>query len=69
MLTCREATERLSESQDRPLSAGETLGLKVHLAVCKSCRRTGQQMALLRRFSRQYTERSDALPPEPRDGA
>ena len=39
MLTCRQATQLLSEKQDRQLLLKEQSGLQFHLMLCRSCRR------------------------------
>ncbi len=38
MLTCRQATQLLSEQQDRQLLLKEQSGLQFHLMMCRSCR-------------------------------
>jgi predicted anti-sigma-YlaC factor YlaD len=52
MLSCKEATARVSASLDRKLSLRERLAVKVHLGMCTACRRMARQMALLRAASR-----------------
>ena len=47
MLTCKEATRMMSEAQDRPLSIGERLQLRMHLAMCRGCRNFRVQMDFL----------------------
>lgn len=54
MLTCREVTQLLSEAQDRELSLGERLRLRLHLAMCRGCANFRQQMAFLRDACRQF---------------
>jgi hypothetical protein len=46
--TCKEATRLQSEAMDRRLSFVEKLGLRVHLLLCKWCRRYGEQLTFLR---------------------
>jgi len=55
-LTCRDVTRLLSQGEDRALSFGERLELRVHLLVCRACSRFGRQMRLLRRAMRKYRE-------------
>lgn len=62
MLSCNEATRRLSEAQDRDLSLSETLQLKMHLAMCAGCGNFSKQMDFLRIACRRYADR------EVRDG-
>jgi len=59
MLTCKDASRLLSEGQERPLSLGERLGLRLHLWMCVSCRRFEQQLALMRRAMRALRRRAE----------
>lgn len=59
-LTCKEATRLQSEAMDRRLSFLEKLGLRVHLLLCKWCRRYGEQLTFLRSAAR---ERQDHVDP------
>ena len=47
-LSCRRASELLSEAMDRPLSRGERVGLWIHLRLCGACRRFRHQLLLMR---------------------
>jgi len=49
ILSCREATRLASQGLDRPLSFGERVRLRVHLAVCAGCTNFSRQAELLRR--------------------
>ena len=44
MLTCKQASQYISASLDRPLSLRERLSLKLHLFICKYCKRFSQQL-------------------------
>lgn len=55
--TCKEATELLSQAQDRPLTFREKLALYVHLPLCEGCRNFRKQVAFLRRAAREYLKR------------
>ncbi|UXD85950.1 zf-HC2 domain-containing protein [Thalassolituus hydrocarboniclasticus] len=52
MMNCQQATRLMSEAQERPLSFKEQAELKVHTLICSGCRQFGEQMQLLRRFSK-----------------
>jgi len=54
MLSCKEATHLMSESQERELSLVERMQLKLHLAMCKGCARFLAQMGFLRRACKGY---------------
>ena len=48
MLTCKQASQFISTSLDRPLSFNERFALKLHLLVCKYCKRFSQQVSAMR---------------------
>ena len=48
MLSCKEATRLLSQAQDRRLSYGERIKLRLHLMACVACSRFSRQLAVLR---------------------
>jgi hypothetical protein len=54
MLTCRQATQLLSEKQDRSLLWREQSNLQLHLLVCRSCRRYGKHIKTLSQLSKAF---------------
>lgn len=60
MLTCRQASQLVSESQERTLGRQERWGLRLHLWVCVSCRRFERQVRLLRRVLRRLARLSES---------
>ncbi len=54
MLSCRETTQLLSESQERPLSLSEKTVLRLHVMMCSSCRHCQQHMNILRMVSKAF---------------
>lgn len=66
MLTCRQASQLVSESQERALGRRERWGLRLHLWMCVSCRRFERQIRLLRRVLRKLARlgESDAQGPD-----
>jgi hypothetical protein len=69
---CKEATRLQSEALDRRLSGSEKLGLRLHLVLCKWCRRYGEQLKFLRSAARECEEHPSAqgapgLSPEARE--
>ena len=48
-LSCKRATELMSQAQDRDLSLGEWTALKAHLAICRGCRAVNKQFEFLHR--------------------
>ena len=45
---CREATRAQSEALDHPLPPLRRFGLRLHLFICKWCRRYGRQIRFMR---------------------
>lgn len=66
MLTCRQASQLVSESQERALGRRERWGLRLHLWMCVSCRRFERQIRLLRRALRRLArlDESEAQGPD-----
>lgn len=54
MLTCKEVTHLLSDAQDRPLTLGERLSLRMHLLICTGCANFRRQMDFLRAACRRH---------------
>jgi predicted anti-sigma-YlaC factor YlaD len=48
MLTCKQASQLISQSLDRPLSLSGRVKLKFHLFICDACTRFNKQMGQLR---------------------
>jgi len=63
-LSCRDAVRLQSDALDRPLTFGERLGLRIHLLLCKWCRRYRRQISFLRTAAEQCHEHEHALPPK-----
>jgi len=59
MLTCRQATQLLSERLDRPLLFREQTNLQIHLLACRSCRRYGKQVKALSQLSKEFKKFDD----------
>ncbi|MCE0493384.1 zf-HC2 domain-containing protein [Vibrio salinus] len=54
MMNCKQATQLLSEKQDRDLSLKEQMSLGVHISMCPACRKFGHQMKEIRFISKCY---------------
>lgn len=54
MLSCRQATELMSQEQDRRLGLAERLGLRLHVLICTGCNNYRRQMAVLRAACRRF---------------
>jgi hypothetical protein len=48
MLSCKQATELMSQEQDRSLSLFERTALRVHVWICAGCTNYRRQMSVLR---------------------
>jgi hypothetical protein len=44
MLSCKQASQLISQSLEQPLAMRERFALKLHLFICKYCRRFRQQL-------------------------
>ncbi len=48
MLSCKQASQIISQSLDRQLTMRERFALKLHLLMCKYCKQFSQQLHALR---------------------
>ena len=65
-LTCDQAAELMSHSQEKPLNRPERWALSFHLLICRLCRKYNRQLKLLRSiFTRMADSHTyeDAVPP------
>ena len=44
MLSCKDASQIISQLLERKLTTGERFNLKLHLLICKYCKRFSQQL-------------------------
>jgi len=63
MLKCIEATQLVSESQERELGFRERLSLRLHLMMCRGCRNAERQLTVLRRAMRAFARPGGASGP------
>ena len=56
LITCKEASRLISQSQDRRLSLRDWVRLRLHLYWCVACQRVESQMGFLRAAMRRYRE-------------
>lgn len=54
MLSCQQATELMSQEQDRQLSLAERFGLRLHVLMCAGCNNYRRQMDVLRAACRRF---------------
>lgn len=50
-MACKRATELMSLRIDRPLTTLETASLRMHLLMCRYCRRCESQLQMLHRIT------------------
>lgn len=74
MISCKEASELISQSMDRRLSFAERVRIRIHLLACQACTQYGKQLRFLRlaasRFSKGMEhgeQESSRLSPEARE--
>ena len=48
MISCKEAYRLASQQLERPLTLGERVRFRLHLAICVGCRRMERQFRFLR---------------------
>jgi hypothetical protein len=63
MLSCREVQRRLTTSDGLPLSRSERIFLRMHLMLCRLCRRHRRQIETVDRVTRGLSEASCDFPP------
>ena len=51
MISCKRASELISQAEEVPLGRWRTFQLRLHLLVCSMCRRFRRQVHLLQRAS------------------
>ena len=56
MPSCKDVSELLSQGQDRPLTAAERFGTRVHLLLCEGCRQFNRHLDILRATVRRYVD-------------
>jgi hypothetical protein len=54
--SCAEASRILSEAQDSTPTLRARIGLRLHLAICRHCRRYQRQLLLMRSVFGAYPE-------------
>lgn len=57
MMSCKQATELVSQSQDRKLTTRERAGLKLHLLICAGCKNYNKQISFIRQAMQQFKDR------------
>ena len=63
MPTCRDASRLQSEALDTKLCFSKRVGLRLHLMICKWCRRYGKQIRFLGCAAHEHPESlSEAMP-------
>jgi len=60
MLSCKQASQLLSQSLDRRLSLKERMNLRFHLLICDVCKRFGYQLDMMRKAVRQMTRQLES---------
>lgn len=57
MMTCKQATELMSQSQDRQLTFYERLRLRVHMFICRGCSNYNKHLNVIRMAMKQLGRR------------
>lgn len=53
-MNCQQATQLISESQERALFLSEKVSLKMHVMMCSGCKNFNLQMPFLRQAMKAY---------------
>jgi hypothetical protein len=64
MLSCKQASQLISQSLEQPLAMRERFALKLHLLICRYCRRFRQQLQAIRialKLTAQAIENDDTI--------
>jgi hypothetical protein len=64
MLSCKQVSELVSQSLDRPLTRRQRIAVRLHLLVCIACARFKRQIVLIQAMIDQFvseTEQNEAL--------
>ena len=61
MLTCKDASQLMSQSFDRRLSLMEKVGLRFHLMICKSCETAYRQLDFLNSLCKRIAAKPDEV--------
>ncbi|OGA72066.1 MAG: hypothetical protein A3G81_32365 [Betaproteobacteria bacterium RIFCSPLOWO2_12_FULL_65_14] len=56
ILSCKEATQLVSQGLDRRLGFAERVTLRLHLAICNGCSHFRKQALFLRKAMRRLAE-------------
>lgn len=64
MLSCKQASELVSQSLDRHLTMRERMSVRFHLLICVACARFGHQLAFMQITIKKFitdTEQNEEL--------
>lgn len=64
MLSCKQASELVSQSLDRQLTMRERFSLRFHLLICAACTRFSRQLAYIQATIKKFvfdTEQNEGL--------
>ena len=62
MLTCKDASQLMSQSLDRDLTWMERVGLRFHLFICEPCPKVRQQLTFLHNASKRLATEPVDIP-------
>lgn len=60
---CREVSRLQSDTLEQSLPLARRVGLRIHLLLCRWCRRYGEQIRFLRHAVREHPEQVNAASP------
>jgi len=57
MMNCKQATQMMSQSQDRPLIWQERIKLRFHLLMCNGCNNYNRHLRIISKTMKQLRDR------------
>ncbi len=63
MRSCKDTARILSDSRDEPLPFMTRMGLRMHLMMCRFCRRYDHQLDVIEAVCAGYAESADEIHP------
>jgi hypothetical protein len=64
MPVCRQVSRMQSDGLDQSLSPAKRIGVRLHLLICKWCRRYGEQIRFLSKAARNHPDELAAAVPQ-----
>ena len=57
MMNCKQATQLMSQSHDRPINLVERIKLRFHLLMCSGCSHYNRHLSFIGKAMQQFRDR------------